>query len=70
MTIGPDDPVVDEELVSIRVPVDVADDLTVATVWLSLHLRHRVPIAQLRRVLVIEGVAHVGRALAQLRREE
>ena len=58
---------VDDELVAVWLPVDVVDELMVATLWLSLQLGHRLPVAVLRRALVRDGVAHAGRVLARLR---
>jgi hypothetical protein len=59
----------DDRLVSIYVPVDVADELALATVWLSLQLNHRLPIPVLRRALLLVGLAQPGQALALLRPE-
>lgn len=61
----PDD---DERVVLVRLPADVADELVVATLWLSLQLRHQVPINVLRRALVINGVDRASHVLAELRR--
>lgn len=47
-------------------PADVADELMVATLWLSLQLEHRLPVAVLRRALMLGGLAHTGRVLTEL----
>lgn len=56
----------DERLVSVRVPADVADELTLATLWLSLQLGHQVSVPVLRRALLLIGLADPSRALTQL----
>lgn len=59
----------DDHLVSICVPADVADELALATVWLSLQLNHRLPIPVLQRTLLLVGLAQPSQALASLRTE-
>jgi hypothetical protein len=58
----------DEDLVAVRLPADVADELTVATVWLSLRLDHQLPVAVLRRALLLRGLARTDRVLVDLER--
>jgi hypothetical protein len=43
------------DTLAVRLPVDVVDEMTVATVWLSPQLGHRVPVSALRRALVRGG---------------
>jgi hypothetical protein len=57
----------DDQLVSIRVPADAADELTLLTVWLSLNLDHRVPIPVLRRALMMTGLDRPDLALSWLK---
>ena len=56
----------DEHYVVVHLPADVADELMIATVWLSLRLGHQLPLAALRRALVLGGVANAHRVLADL----
>lgn len=56
----------DDRLVSVRLPADVADELTLATLWLSLQLGHQVSVPVIRRALLLVGLADPGRALTQL----
>jgi hypothetical protein len=63
----PDDE--DDVLVPVRVPTDVADELKVATVWLSLELNHQLSIAALRRALLLGGLTNLRAVLGELRAE-
>jgi hypothetical protein len=56
----------EHRLVPVQLPADVADELTLVTVWLSLQLCHRLPVATLRRALILGGLSQPRRVLTQL----
>lgn len=56
-----------DDLVDVKVPVDVADELLLALLRTSIALGGAVPIAVVLRSLVTAGLAHQDQALVELR---
>lgn len=60
-------PTSETRLATIRVPTDIADELTLVTLWLSLQLNHEIPLEILRRAVLLNGLHNARRVLATLR---
>lgn len=59
---------VDRRLVHVMVPAEVADELRLLLVWISLRTDHQVPVDVLLRGLVLGGLVHAEAFVADLQR--